>query len=141
MTHAYITGYSSRMWATAPETEGVACDVTDPVAMALCKYPHLRGLKPFELARALRVAPAAAQMGILNYAAAATGVRIAFEGISADDALSMAGRSAPKTELRFQDDAGSIMDQVIAKAKDHAPMIVVLAIVAAILAEAALREE
>jgi len=129
------------MWATAPETEGVACDVTDPVAMALCKYPHLRGLKPFELARALRVSPPAAQMGILSYAAAATGVRIAFEGISADDALSMAGRSAPKTNLRYSDDAGSIMDQAIAKAKANAPAIVVVAIVIALLAEAAVGEE
>lgn len=129
------------MWATAPETEGVACDVTDPVAVALCKYPHLRGLKPFELARALRVSPAAAQMGILNYAAAATGVRLAFEGLNADDALSMAGRSANKTHLRYEGDAGSIADQVIQKAKDNAPAIVVIGIILAILAEAAVGDD
>jgi len=129
------------MWATAPETEGVSCDVTDPVVNALCRYPHLRGLKPIELARAIKVSPVAAQMGILKFAASATGVRIAFEGISADDAMSMSGRSANKTELRYADDAGSVMDQVIERAKANAPAIVVILIVVAILAEAMLKED
>lgn len=129
------------MWATAPETEGVACDVSDPVVQALCKYPHLRGLKPFDLAKALRVSPARAQMAILKFAGMASGSRIVFEGISADDAMSQAGRAAPPTGLRFEDspDAGapaSFVDQILERARPFAPVIVVLFVIALILAEA-----
>ena len=123
------------MWATAPETNGVACDVSHPVSQALCKFPELRGLKPAELANALRTTPAQAQMGILIFAGNATGTRITFEGISADDAMSQAGRAAPRTSLRFSGDAGSIVDTVLTKAKPYAPIIVVLLVLAVIFGE------
>lgn len=141
MTHANIWRYHSDMWATAPETEGVACDVSNPVAQALCKYPHLRGLKPSELAHVLHVSALEAQMGILRFAENATGVRIGFQGLSADDAMSMAGQSAQKTSLKYSSDAGSLVDDMIDKAKNHAALIIVLFVVGIILAEAALREE
>lgn len=128
------------MWATAPETHGVACDVSHPVSQALCKYPELRGLKPGELAKALRVTPAQAQMGILIFAGNATGTRITFEGISADDAMSQSGRAAPKTSLRFSSDAGSF-DDVITKAKPFAPALIVLLVLVIIFAESAAGEK
>jgi len=125
----------------APETEGVACGVDDPIEEAMCKHPELRGLKPLELAKVLRVSPAKAQIAILNLAARTTKQRIVFQGISFDEAISRAGRSAPKSDLRFSEDAAGFggasaaMSGVATWAKSHMPMIVTILIVAALLFE------
>lgn len=131
------------MWATAPETEGVACGIGDPIEEALCKHPELRGLKPIELARVLRVSPAKAQVAILNLAARTTKTRITFQGMSFDEAISQAGRSAPKTTLKFDGDAAGLdfVGAAIQKAKDHWPAIVVVAIIAALLLEGGTESE
>lgn len=79
------------MWAQVPETEGGSCDCSDPVKEALCRDPNLRALSPLELARALGVPPMQAQRTILDMAAQLTGRHVMQQGLSLDDALSLAG--------------------------------------------------
>jgi hypothetical protein len=117
------------MWAVAPETEGVSCDIDDPVARALCERPELRGMKPAELARVLRTTSAKAQVGILKLAMKATGTRITFEGLSFDEAISGGGKVAPKGELRYANDAGGFFEEIVQKAKQAAPAVALIALV------------
>lgn len=79
------------MWAQVPETEGASCDCSDPVKQALCRDPNLRGLTPIELGQALGVPPMQAQRTILDMAAQLTGRHVMQQGLSLDDALSIAG--------------------------------------------------
>lgn len=123
------------MWAVAPETEGVSCGFGDPIEDALCKRPELRGLRPRDLAQALGVTPAKAQIAILEVAAKATGKRITFEGVSLDEALGQSGGSAPPTSLRYSEDAGGLFDTIAKAVSDVLPLAIGLAVAVAIALE------
>jgi len=133
MTQTCITDRILGMWATAPETEGVSCDVADPVEQALCKYPELRGVKPAELARLLGVTPARAQIAILNMTARMTGKRVIFQGLSFDEALSEAGRSEPRASMQWGAGAApdaratTIMETIGVALRKYGPAIAIIA--------------
>jgi len=93
------------MWAQAPETDGVTCELEDPVARALCERPELRGLLPAELARELGVSAAAAQVGVLRLARQASGVRVMLRGVSFDEAIASGGRMMGRNEVAYAPDA------------------------------------
>ena len=98
------------MWAQVPETEGGSCDCSDPVKEALCRDPNLRGLSPLELARALGVPPMQAQRTILDMAAQLTGRHVMQQGLSLDDALSIAGQPSRRKPIIQAPEAGAFGD-------------------------------
>jgi hypothetical protein len=96
------------MWAQVPETEGGSCDCSDPVKEALCRDPNLRALSPLELARALGVSPMKAQRTILDMAAQLSGRHVMQQGLSLDDALSLAGSPSRRKPIIQAPEAGAI---------------------------------
>ena len=98
------------MWAQVPETEGGSCDCSDPVQQALCRDPNLRGLTPVELGRALGVPPMQAQRTILDMAAQLTGRHVMQQGLSLDDALSIAGQPSRRKPIIQAPEAGALGD-------------------------------
>jgi len=98
------------MWAQVPETEGGSCDCSDPVKEALCRDPNLRALSPLELARALGVPPMKAQRTILDMAAQLTGRHVMQQGLSLDDALSIAGSPSRRKPIIQAPEAGAFGD-------------------------------
>lgn len=98
------------MWAQVPETEGGSCDCSDPVKEALCRDPNLRGLTPIELGRAVGVPPMQAQRTILDMAAQLTGRHVMQQGLSLDDALSLAGSPSRRKPIIQAPEAGALGD-------------------------------
>ena len=98
------------MWAQVPETEGGSCNCSDPVKEALCRDPNLRGLTPIELGQALGVPPMQAQRTILDMAAQLTGRHVMQQGLSLDDALSLAGSPARRKPIIQAPEAGAFGD-------------------------------
>lgn len=98
------------MWAQVPETEGGSCDCSDPVKEALCRDPNLRGLTPVELAQAIGVPPMQAQKTILDMAAQLTGRHVMHQGLSLDDALSIAGSPSRRKAIVMAPEARGIGD-------------------------------
>jgi hypothetical protein len=98
------------MWAQVPETEGGSCDCSDPVKEALCRDPNLRGLTPVELGRAVGVPPMQAQRTILDMAAQLTGRHVMQQGLSLDDALSIAGQPSRRKPIIQAPEAGAFGD-------------------------------
>jgi len=98
------------MWAQVPETEGGSCDCSDPVKEALCRDPNLRGLTPIDLGRAVGVPPIEAQRTILDMAAQLTGRHVMQQGLSLDDALSLAGSPSRRRPIIQAPEAGALGD-------------------------------
>jgi hypothetical protein len=102
------------MWAVTEDTEGVTCDVSNPIARALCERPELRALSPKDLATILDISIGQAQTGILQLASKASGVRVVLRGVSFDEAIAEGGRSMGRKEIVYArnlpPDAGSISD-------------------------------
>jgi hypothetical protein len=97
------------MWALAPETEGVTCEIDDPVARALCTDPNLRSLPPRDLAERLGISIAQAQAGILRLASQASGVRVVLRGVSFDEAIAEGGKAMGRHPIAYaRSDAGAL---------------------------------
>jgi hypothetical protein len=98
------------MWAITEDSEGVTCDVDDPVSRALCERPELRPLSPADLAAILKIEPAAAQAGILRLASKASGVRVLLRGVSFDEAIAEGGRNVGRFPIVYArpSDAGEL---------------------------------
>jgi hypothetical protein len=89
------------LWAITEDSEGVTCDVDDPVARALCERPELRALSPKDLASVVGVSIAQAQAGILRLASQASGVRVVLRGVSFDEAIAEGGRNMGRRPIAF----------------------------------------
>jgi hypothetical protein len=98
------------MWAITEDSEGVPCDIGDPVARALCEHPEYRDLSPKDLAEILDIPTSQAQAGILRLASQASGVRVVLRGVSFDEAIAEGGRSLGRKAIAFarNSDAGEL---------------------------------
>jgi hypothetical protein len=98
------------MWAITEDSEGVTCNVDDPVARALCEHPEYRDLAPKDLAAILDCSIAQAQAGILRLASKASGMRVVLRGVSFDEAIAEGGKKMGRFPIAFaraRNDAGA----------------------------------
>lgn len=89
------------LWAITEDSEGVTCDVEDPIARALCERPELRALSPKDLAAICDCTIAQAQAGILRLASQASGVKVVLRGVSFDEAIAEGGRHMGRAKIVF----------------------------------------
>jgi hypothetical protein len=116
----------------APETDGVTCDIDDPVARALCERPELRSAEPAELADLLGISAVEAQVGILRLASKMAGVQVVLRGVSFDQAIAAGGRKMPRAKVAYAPDVSGLSNGAggktfVEKAKEAAPVVGVLA--------------